>query len=332
VSRLELGLGFQGDKSIDAYTELARVGEEMDFDVFSVYGDLFYQAALYPLLVMALHTSKVRLGPASLNPFTLHPVEIAGQIAALDQASRGRAFLGLARGSWLDRLGLQTHGALSALRDTLEIVRRLLRGDTDGYSGERFSLSPGARLAYPTLRPDVPIMVGTWSRRTSGLAARMADEVKIGGSANPAMVRRMTDWLEPDLRRHGRAEDAVGVVMGAVTVVDRDGAAARRLGAMEVAMYLDVVLELDPTVDVPLGLVDAVRQHSREGDLAGAGRQIPADILDRFAFCGTPEQVCSQVEDLARVGTRRVDFGTPHGITEIDGIRLLGERVLPNFR
>ena len=37
-----------------------------------------------------------RIGPSCLNPFTLHPVEIAGQIAALDTASSGRAFLGLA--------------------------------------------------------------------------------------------------------------------------------------------------------------------------------------------------------------------------------------------
>jgi 5,10-methylenetetrahydromethanopterin reductase len=332
VSRLELGLGFQGDKSTDTYAELARLGEEMGFDVLSVYADLLYQPALYPLLVMALHTSEVRLGPACLNPFTLHPVEIAGQIAALDQASRARAFLGLARGSWLDRLGLETCGAMGALRDALEIVRRLLRGDTEGYSGERFSLSPGTRLAYPTMRTEVPFMVGTWSRRTSGIAARMADEVKIGGSANPAMVRRMREWLDPELRRQGRSEHAVGVVMGAVTVVDLDGPAARRLGAMEVAMYLDVVLELDQSADVPLELVNAIRLHLRDGDREGAGRQIPPDILDLFAFCGTPEQVCRQVEDLARAGARRVDFGTPHGITEIDGIRLLGERVLPNFR
>jgi 5,10-methylenetetrahydromethanopterin reductase len=38
------------------------------------------------------------------------------------------------------------------------------------------------------------------------------------------------------------------------------------------------------------------------------------------------------VEDLARAGARRVDFGTPHGIDEREGITLLGRRVLPNFR
>jgi len=42
-------------------------------------------------LLMARVTERVRLGPAALNPFTLHPYEIAGQIAMLDSVSRGRA-------------------------------------------------------------------------------------------------------------------------------------------------------------------------------------------------------------------------------------------------
>ena len=65
----------------------------------SVYHDLLFQPAIYPLLLMAQATERVRLGPAALNPFTLHPVEIAGQIAALDAASGGRAYLGLVRGA-----------------------------------------------------------------------------------------------------------------------------------------------------------------------------------------------------------------------------------------
>jgi 5,10-methylenetetrahydromethanopterin reductase len=332
MSRLELGLGFQGDKPPESYAELARLGENLGFDVLTVYGDLLYQPALYPLLIMALNTRSVRLGPACLNPFTLHPVEIAGQAAALAAASQGRAFLGLARGSWLDRIGITPHRPVASLRDTLEIVNRLLRSDQNGYSGEVFNLEPGTKLAYPLPLSRIPVMIGTWSRRTTRLAAQFADDVKIGGSANPAMVRQMTAWLEDDLPRFGRAAGEVGVVMGAVTVIDRNGQEARRLARQEVAMYLDVVLELDPTIEPPEGLLDSIRQHLREGDAEAAGAQIPDDILDLFAFAGTPEQICRQVEDLARAGARRIEFGTPHGLWESAGIQLLGERVLPNFR
>ena len=332
MSGLELGIGFQGDKTSGEYARLAHLTERLGFDVLSVYGDLFYQPSIYPLLLMARETNVVRLGPACLNPFTLHPVEIAGQAAALDDASGGRAFLGVTRGSWLDKLGITQKRPLAALRDALEVVQRLLARDSRGYAGEVFSLEPGAALAYRSQRSKVPIMVGTWSPGAARVAACLADEVKVGGSANPAMLQRMRGWLAEDLPRFGRKRDEVGVVMGAVTVVGPDGRRARRRAREEVAMYLDVVLELDPTVQAPEGLLASLRRFLREGDAEAAGRLVPDDILDLFAFAGTPEQISRQVEALAGAGARRVEFGTPHGDPEEEGIRLLGERVLPNFR
>jgi 5,10-methylenetetrahydromethanopterin reductase len=58
---------------------------------------------------------------------------------------------------------------------------------------------------------------------------------------------------------------------------------------------------------------------------------IPDRALDSLAFAGTPEDITRQVEDLARAGVGRVEFGTPHGVDPLEGIRLLGERVLPSF-
>jgi 5,10-methylenetetrahydromethanopterin reductase len=312
--RLEFGLGLQGNKAPAEYAKIAALAEEYGFDVLTVFSDLMYQPAIVPLMVAALKSTRIRLGPASLNPFTLHPAEIAGQIAALDLASHGRAYLGLARGAWLEKIGIEPTRPVRALREAAEIVRLLLAGDSGGYRGEVFSLEPGARLRFEVERPRVPLLIGTWSPKTAALAGEVADEVKIGGSANPAMVRRMREWVEVGTMRAGRSPQHVGIVVGAVTVVAEDGAAARRLARSAVAMYLEVVGGLDPTTEVP------------------AGGAIPDDVLDRFAMSGTPDQVAKQAERLFEAGARRVEFGSPHGLTEEEGIRLLGERVLPHLR
>src|SRR5207245_2365256 len=144
----ELGVGLQSDKTIDEYTSIARRVESAGFDVISVFHDLFYQPSIFPLLTIARETERVRLGAAALNPQTLHPVEIAGQAAALDLASHGRAYVGLVSGAWLDRLGLREDRPLTRLREAVEVIRRLLAGDRSGFSGERFSLALGAGLAY----------------------------------------------------------------------------------------------------------------------------------------------------------------------------------------
>lgn len=253
-----------------------------------------------PLLLMARVTERVRLGPAALNPFTLHPYEIAGQIAMLDTLSRGRAYLGLAKGAWLDRLGLDEPRPLAALREAVAIVRALLAGDEAGVAGERFSLSPGTTLRYPRFREAVPLLVGTWGRATAAWAGTVADELKIGGSANPELVPIVREWL---------GNPGVRIVMGCVSVVDEDGDWARKRARAAVAPYVDVVAGLDPTVD--------------------ASAPLP---LDRFSIAGTPEEVAARVEELWQAGAGRVELGTPQGRTTMAGVELICDRVLPLLR
>jgi 5,10-methylenetetrahydromethanopterin reductase len=145
------------------------------------------------------------------------------------------------------------------------------------------------------------------------------------------MVHVMRERIAVGEREAGRPEGSVGIVVGAVTVVDRDGATARALARREVAMYVDVVAPLDPTVQLPEGLLDLVRSRIADGDDEAAGRAIPDDVLDLFCFSGTPDQVAAQAQGLIDAGVSRVEFGTPQGLTTAGGIRLIGEAVIPQL-
>lgn len=327
--RAEIGLGVQSDKRAADYARLAVLAESTGFDVVSVFSDLLFQPPIYPLLEMARVTSHVRLGAACWNPYTMHPYEIAGQLAALDQASEGRAYLGLTRGSWLDAIGVRQTRPVPHLREAAQVIRALLRGDGAGVDGEIFRLVPDTRLRYPVSGKVPPLLIGTWGPRTAALAGELADEIKIGGTANPAMIKVIDERLAPGRARAGRPDDAVGIVVGAVTVVDTDGAAARSRARTEVAMYLAVVARLDPTLRLPPDLLAMVDKQLKAGDHERAGACLPDDVLDLFAFAGTPEQVAAQAQALIDAGARRVEFGTPHGLTDAGGVELLGRAVLP---
>jgi 5,10-methylenetetrahydromethanopterin reductase len=272
--------------------------EAAGFDVISVFHDLLYQPAIVPLTVITQATARVRVGPAALNVATLHPVEAAGQIAALDIVSNGRAYLGLVAGAWLDRLGLAADAPVERMAEAVEIAQRLFAGDRSGFAGEHFTLGPGTGFEYEPRRSRIPLLIGTWKPRMAALAGRVADEVKIGGCANPAMVEQMREWI---------GNDDVGIVVGAVTVVDEDGDAARTRALDAVGMYLEVVGQLDATI-------------------AGEPE------LEQFAFAGTPEEVAAHAERLYDAGAKRVEFGTPQGLTTERGVELLCERVVPLLR
>ncbi len=62
---MQFSVAFQTDKPLSAYGPLAAKVEAYGFDGVSVYNDMLYQPAWLPLLEMAHHTRRVRIGPAA---------------------------------------------------------------------------------------------------------------------------------------------------------------------------------------------------------------------------------------------------------------------------
>lgn len=316
----KISIAFQTDKPLAAYAPLAASAEKYGFDGVTVYNDLLYQPPWMPLLEMAKATSRVQVGIAAVVPFLCHPVNIAGNIALIDEASHGRAFLGMARGGWLDFVGVDVKRPVTALSEAFACVRHLLRQSTEPLAGEIFPLAGGDSLRWKVLRPDIPFLLGSWGEKTIRACVDRVDEVKIGGSANPDVIAHFRKMI---------GNDRVKIVIGAVTVVDADREAAKARARREVALYLPVVADLDPTVQIDPELLAKLRVAAERYDFAAAAALISDDLLAKFAFAGNPDDLVAHTERLFAAGANRVEFGTPHGLTPEDGLRLLGEKVLP---
>lgn len=329
---VQFGVGFGGTLKPTDYPSLAARLEDLGFDVATVFGDLMMQPPAMVLASMAATTRRIELGVGCYTPWTLHPVEIAGQLAYLDQLSQGRAFMGIVRGAWLDQLHLDTSRSLSAVTDTVAIVRALLSGSGDGHDGTVYQLAPGTKPFYPVLRENIPLMVGTWSPRLSKFAGMHADQVQVGGCANAAMVPIVRKFAEAGEIAAGRPVGSVDVVLTAVTVVDEDGDAARARARTEVALPFQVIAGLDRTVEVEPALLERMETLLRAHQYEEAGRMIPDDLLDKFTFCGTPAEVAEHAAAVYDAGATRIEFDSPFGLTPTKGVELLGTRVLPILR
>jgi 5,10-methylenetetrahydromethanopterin reductase len=175
-------------------------------------------------------------------------------------------------------------------------------------------------------------LLGTWGEQTIRACSGEIAAVKIGGSANPSVIPHFRRVIDSAAEAVGRSGAEIEIVIGAVCVVDEDGAAARALARREVALYLPVVAELDPTLELDPLLVADIKEAAGRYDYAGAGALISDELLRRFAFGGTPQEVAEHAAELFAAGADRVEFGTPHGLEPQRGLRLLGEKVLLALR
>jgi 5,10-methylenetetrahydromethanopterin reductase len=214
----------------------------------------------------------------------------------------------------------------------MDCVRHLLNRSTEPYRGEVFQLAGGDSLRWDIFRPDIPFLLGAWGRKTIEACIGQVTEIKIGGTANPKIAARMRNEAARLGEQAGRTADEVSIVVGAVTVIDNDGGAARDLARRQVALYLPVVAPLDATLEIDPALLARVRRAAERYDFDAAARDISDALLRRLAFAGTPGEIAAHAIELFEAGAGRIEFGTPHGLTEEEGLRLLGEKVLPALR
>jgi 5,10-methylenetetrahydromethanopterin reductase len=332
--RREISVAFQTNKSAAEYVALARLVDTYAFDRITVYCDAPFQPSYGPLLLMAPLLRRAMLGPAAVPPARMHPVDIAANTALLATAASGGVYVGLARGAWLGEVGIaEPDHPLQAIREAASVVRYLLSGQTGGFEGEIYRLAPHIHAPYPLPDRMPPLLIGTWGKRLAAIAGEIADEVKIGGSANPAMAPIMRAFITEGARAVGRDQNAVGIVFGAVCVADPDRQRARFAARRSVALYLPVVAALDPTAQVDPELIRRIEDAVRQERTDDAAALISDALLEKFAFAGNADDLIRQASALFEAGASRIEFGTPHGVdSPAGGLHLIGQTVVPELQ
>src|SRR3990167_5632858 len=146
--------------------ELAALAEDTGYDDFWLADERFFREVYACLTLCALRTRRIRLGPGVTDPYSRHPALTAMAIATLDEISNRRAVLGIGAGvSGFRELGVDASRSAVAIREAVELIRRLLAGETVTVKGREISFTDG-RLDFAPPRPDLPIYVA--SQRAGG--------------------------------------------------------------------------------------------------------------------------------------------------------------------
>ena len=328
----ELGLSFLPSANEKQFEALAVTASQYGFEVMGVFDDLGYPAPFQPLITLAKNTRSARVGPICLALPKYSSLDVVvDNLSRLNQHRPHQVFLGLTSGAWMEKIGLKK-ATVGQLREAIDVVGYLLKKEDYGFEGNFYKISSGFSLQYD-MPGQVPILIGAWGEKMAALAGEVADEIKVGGSANPLMVEIIKKRVVVGADKVNRPHDRVKTVLGSVTVVDEDGQKALHLAKFKAAMYVEAIGHLDPTAEADFpNEIRQIQAEVRAGNTAEAVKVMPDDLARRFVVAGTPGQVIRQVETIFAAGADRFEFGSPHGIDNMEGIKLLGEKVLPYFK
>src|ERR1700736_6582358 len=136
-SSMRFSVRFNNDLDVGAYPDLARAAEAAGFDQFWVSDDLFMRSVWIILSAVAQATSRIQIGTCIVNPYTLHPAEMAMAAGALDELAGGRFCLGLSSGAddFLNWVGIHPERPVAAVVESIEVLRQLFAGEPAAYDG-----------------------------------------------------------------------------------------------------------------------------------------------------------------------------------------------------
>jgi alkanesulfonate monooxygenase SsuD/methylene tetrahydromethanopterin reductase-like flavin-dependent oxidoreductase (luciferase family) len=168
------------------------------------------------LSALAASTRRTTLGTLVTCPAFRHPVLLAKMAATVDGISGGRLVLGLGAGTpgiEYDSYGFPADRRLARFEETLDIVARLLRGETVTSSGGFHELRDASLLPSPDR--TVPLLVAGSSPAMMRLTARYAQQWNTAwhGAPDARLRTRLAD-LARALAAAGRDPESLHVTVG----------------------------------------------------------------------------------------------------------------------
>jgi 5,10-methylenetetrahydromethanopterin reductase len=330
---IETGVELTPEVPLDRVVELAERAQSAGFEAALVTCHYFNRDPFVAADRIAGGTN-LRVGPAAANPYDVHPVPLASRVATLQEATGGRAVMGIAPGdrSTLYDLGVKRPRPLRRTLETIRVARRLWAGGSVDHDGT--FRANDAELTYAVDRPSV--YVGAQGPDMIRMSAKHADGVLIN-AAHPRDFSWASERVEEGLSARddavgdrdengdtGGNSDAFDAVAYASLSVAEDGDRAREAARPPVAFIVGGAA--DPVLDRH----DVDRDRAREvsalleaGDLRAAFDAVTPRMIDAFAVAGTPESTADRLEAILD-HVDSVVVGSPLGPDPETAIRLAG--------
>src|SRR5215469_517718 len=299
-----LGIAFSGGADPAEIVECVKLAETLGYESAWVAeghgGDQFAV-----LSACAVETSKILLGTSITSVFVRSVPTIAMAAATVDAISAGRFILGIGSSHRVQvgpEHGVPYQKPLTRVRESVEVIRALLRDGSVHYAGETVRIE-SFNLWFTPRRPAIPIYLSAVRQKMTALCGEIADGVILTRSTL-ATAARVRECLAEGAERAGRDPSQIVVASllpTAVGATREEALAALRPGLAFYAgffpRYNRMMAEHGFSEEAA-----AIAEAWSRSDRQAAERAVSDALIDATSVAGTPEQCRERIEAYRRSG------------------------------
>jgi 5,10-methylenetetrahydromethanopterin reductase len=300
-----VALYLQDAHSLQEGIELVQYAESKGFEAVWQAESRLVRDAIVPMAAFAATTDKIKVASGVTNNWTRNIGLLAATFLTLDDLAPNRVICGI--GAWWDplasKVGINRRKPLTAMRETVEVLRRLLNMENVTYHGE-FVYVDGIQLdvVHGNTEPrNVPIYIGATGMKMMEMTGEIADGACLNYLVNPKYNLQAMDALERGAKKAGRSIDDIDRPQLMICSVGHDRGEALNAARKMITQYLGQQPHLMKASGVSQELLDEIHQvltwPATDEQIENAMHIVPDDVVQMCTASGSPEEVRAKVRE-----------------------------------
>jgi 5,10-methylenetetrahydromethanopterin reductase len=288
----------------------AQAAEAAGFEAVWQAESRLVREATVPMAAYAAVTDRIKVGSGVVNNWTRNVGLMAATFSTLDDLAPGRIMLGI--GAWWDplasKVGINRTRPLQAMREYVEVVRRLLAMERVTFHGEFVDVEDiELDIVHGDRSPKrVPIYIGATGMKMMELAGEIADGVVLNYMVGPPYNRRALEALAVGAKRAGRTIDDIDRPQLVVCSLDQDRDLALDRARELLTQYLGQQPHIMKASGVDPGLIEEIGKvmtwPAGPEEIHRAMKLVPDEAVQMISASGTPEESVAKVREYVEAG------------------------------
>jgi 5,10-methylenetetrahydromethanopterin reductase len=305
-----VGLYLQDKHPIRDGMEYVRYAEDRGFEAVWQAESRLVREATVPMAAFAAVTSRLKVGSGVVNNWTRNVGLLASTFVTLDDLAPGRVLLGI--GAWWEplatKVGVDRRRPLTAMREIVEVVRRLIAMENVTFRGEFVDVEDiEIDIVHGDRSPrEVPIYVGATGMRMMELAGEIGDGVLLNYLVGPRYNETALEHLAIGTARAGREVADLDRPQLVVCSLDDDRERALDRARELVTQYLGQQPHIMKASGVDPSLLEEIGKvltwPAGPEEIQKAMALVPDDVVQMITASGTPDECRAKVREYVEAG------------------------------